>query len=200
VADTEEKRARYLLVAQQKASELEHLIAQLFDFTRMELLDQTPDLEPVDLSTLLGGVAQGTMPIREANHVALAVDMPATPVTVLGEEALLRRVFENLIDNAVRHTPEGGSITISCRWLGDAVRVVVADTGPGIPPNDLPRLFDPLFRGERSRNRRTGGAGLGLAIARRIVRAHGGEVTAGNQPHGGAAFTITLPADGGTDA
>jgi signal transduction histidine kinase len=200
VADTEEKRARYLLVAQQKASELEHLIAQLFDFTRMELLDQSPQLEPLDLGGLLGGVAQGTLPLREANRIALTVDMPATPVTVMGEEALLRRVFENLLDNALRHTPEGGSITISCRWLGDAVRIVVADTGPGIPPDDLPRLFDPLFRGERSRNRRTGGAGLGLAIARRIVRAHGGEITAGNQPEGGAAFTITLPAAGEPDA
>jgi signal transduction histidine kinase len=101
---------------------------------------------------------------------------------------------ENLLDNALRHTPEGGVIEVS--WRCEAGRVVfsVADTGPGIPQSDMPHLFDPLFRGETSRNRQTGGVGLGLAIARRALLASGGDLAAHNRQGGGAEFRGWLPA------
>ena len=106
---------------------------------------------------------------------------------------LLTRAVENLLDNAVRYTPEGGDIQVRWAQSHGQAEFSVADSGPGISPEDLAHIFAPLYRGETSRNRRTGGAGLGLAIARRLIRAHGGELTASNGPHGGAIFTAVLP-------
>jgi signal transduction histidine kinase len=107
---------------------------------------------------------------------------------------------ENLVDNALRHTQAGGEIRMSWGMEGDRFVVRVADTGPGIAAQDLPHLFTPLYRGESSRNRQTGGAGLGLATARRIVQAHGGDLTAANRSTGGAVFTMTLPVDRPADS
>jgi signal transduction histidine kinase len=111
----------------------------------------------------------------------------------VGDRHLLTRAVENLVDNALRHTPAGGEVRVSWGMEGNHVVVRVADTGPGIAARDLPHLFTPLYRGESSRNRQTGGAGLGLAIARRIVQAHGGDLTAANRATGGAVFAATLP-------
>ena len=107
---------------------------------------------------------------------------------------MLERAVENLLDNAFHYTPKGGVIEVS--WRCDVDRVVfrVADTRPGIRPADMPHLFDPLFRGETSRNRQTGGAGLGLAIARRALLAAGGDLVAMNREDGGGEFTGWLPA------
>ncbi len=121
-------------------------------------------------------------------------DDPAEPCPLMGDSHLLARVVENLLDNAVRHTPAGGRIQVRWGCEQATLHFAVADSGPGIAAHDLPHLFTPLYRGETSRNRRTGGAGLGLAIARRILRAHGGDLTAANGPTGGAVFTGTLPA------
>ena len=103
------------------------------------------------------------------------------------------RAVANLLDNALRHTPDGGRIRVRWGRTGANLVFAVEDTGPGIAPHDLPHLFTPLYRGETSRNRQTGGAGLGLAIARRILQAHGGDLTAANRSGGGAVFTGTLP-------
>src|SRR5262249_755342 len=115
------------------------------------------------------------------------------PCLVDGDAHLLTRAVENLLDNAFRHTPNGGRIVVTCAAESAGVRFSVADTGPGIAAHDLPHLFKPLFRGQTSRNRRTGGTGLGLTIARRILRAHGGDLVAGNGTGGGAMFVGTLP-------
>jgi signal transduction histidine kinase len=112
---------------------------------------------------------------------------------VAGDPVLLMRAVENVLDNAVRHTPAGGEIRVDWGQSLECVTFTVSDSGPGIATADLPHLFTPLFRGEASRNRRTGGAGLGLTIARRLLRAHGGELTAANGQGGGAVFTGTMP-------
>jgi signal transduction histidine kinase len=193
IADTPEKRARYVAVAQEKADALERLIADLFAFTRLEYLDEEPRRAPVDLAAFLSRLVEGMRPRAETKGVRLAID-PGPARTIQADEHLLTRAVENLLDNALRHTPSGGEIRVGWRIAGDTVAIDVVDTGPGIPADDLPRVFDPLYRGEGSRNRRTGGAGLGLTIARRILVAHGGDLTAANAPDGGAAFTATLPA------
>src|ERR671934_246692 len=129
-----------------------------------------------------------------ARGIALALDGPVEPCPLLGDGHLLARVIENLLDNALRHTPAGGQIGV--RWSRKDATLVFAveDTGPGIAAHDLPHLFTPLYRGEASRNRQTGGAGLGPSIAPRILRAHGGDLMAANSLEGGAVFTGTLPA------
>jgi signal transduction histidine kinase len=197
IANTPEKSARYISSAQEKASSLERLIADLFEYTRLEYLDQTPRRDPVDLGALLRRLVEGVQPQAEAKGVALALAGPAeedaaTGGAVEGDAYQLTRAVENLLDNALRHTPAGGRIEVG--WRLEEARAVftVRDTGPGIAPQDLPHIFTPLYRGENSRNRRTGGAGLGLTTARRIMLAHGGDLAAANAPGGGAIFTGSL--------
>jgi signal transduction histidine kinase len=193
IADTSEKRARYVAVAQEKAAALERLVTDLFDYTRMEYLDQAPNREPLDLAALLRRLVDGLRPQAAAKGIDLTIGTPANGCIVDGDPHLLTRAIENLLDNALRFTPNGGRVMVECGAEGAGVRFAVADTGPGIPADDLPHLFAPLFRGETSRNRRTGGAGLGLTTARNILRAHGGDLTARNRFDGGAVFTGTLP-------
>lgn len=196
IADTPAKAARYLASAQEKATTLEHLIADLFEYTRLEYLDQTPRRDTVDLGALLRRLVEGAQPQAEAKGVALHFTPPADPApdttTVEGDAHQLTRAIENLLDNALRHTPTGGRIDVALRLDDGYTSFTVRDTGAGIAPADLPHIFTPLYRGEASRNRRTGGAGLGLTTARRILLAHGGDLAATNAPDGGALFTGTL--------
>lgn len=194
IADTPEKQARYIAVAREKADALERLISDIFAYTRLEYLDEEPTRTAVDLAAFLPRLIEGMRPRAETKDVRLKLE-PGPPRTIKADEHLLTRAIENLLDNALRHTPEGGEVRLGWRVAGDRVEIEVADTGPGIPAADLPHIFDPLFRGESSRNRKTGGAGLGLAIARRILAAHGGDLTAANGNAGGAIFTASLPLD-----
>jgi len=194
VASTSEQRTRYIAIAREKADALERLISDLFDFTRLEYLDQAPHREPLDLATLLRKLVDDIQPQANAKGVTIAIVTDAGSCAISGDSHLLTRAVENLLDNALRFTPTGGSVVIACQTASEGVSFSVADTGPGISPDDLPNIFTPLYRGESSRNRRTGGAGLGLTIARRVLLAHGGDLTAANRPEGGATFTGTLPA------
>jgi signal transduction histidine kinase len=198
VADTAEKRQRYVEIAQDKAAALERLITDLFEFTRLEYLEQAPNRELLDFGILLTRQADSMRPQAEAKEVQLTVAPLPHNCTVFGDPHLLSRAVENLLVNAIRHTPNGGHVWIECRVEPLWVRFSVCDTGAGIPEADLPRIFNPLFRGEQSRNRRTGGVGLGLTIARRIMQAHEGDLAAGNHSSGGAIFTGTLPRSRGT--
>ncbi len=192
VAATPEKVAQYLGMCRTQADALERRIADLFAFTRLEYLEQEPERAPLELGKLLRETVEAARPLAAPKRITLALDGPEEPCPVLGDRHLLVRAVENLLDNAVRHTPEGGRIIV--RWFQRDGMVVfaVADTGPGIAAQDLPHLFTPLYRGEGARGRQSGGAGLGLSIARRILRAHGGDLTAANAPSGGAVLTGTL--------
>ena len=103
------------------------------------------------------------------------------------------RVLNNLISNALRHTPPQGRVSVWVRRTGPRVEVTVSDTGDGIRPEDLPHIFERFYRGEKSRNRATGGAGLGLAIARGIVRAHGGDIDVESKVGMGTQFSFHIP-------
>ena len=108
------------------------------------------------------------------------------------DAALIERAVANLIDNALRYTPEGSAVTLSAKAEADGVALTVADSGPGIAPQDLAHVFERFFQGSRHREGR-GHAGLGLAIVRRVAQLHGGTVQAANRAGGGAVFTIALP-------
>jgi len=181
--------------AQDPVDALARLIADLFAYTKVEYLDQALERELLDLGALLRQTMAGLQPLAAEKDLVVTLDGPATPCTLVGDRHLLTRAVENLADNALRHTPAGGEIRVSWGTEDHQIVVRVADTGPGIAAHDLPHLFAPLYRGESSRNRQTGGAGLGLTIARRIIQAHGGDLTAANRVTGGALFTVTLPVD-----
>jgi signal transduction histidine kinase len=194
VAATPEKIAHYVHSSLARADALERLIADLFAFTRLEYLEQEPERAPLELGALLRSTSDGARPLAADKQIEIVLDGPDEPCLLLGDEHLLGRAVANLLDNALRHTPERGQISIHWGRKGETLTFSVADTGPGIAEHDLPHLFTPLYRAESSRNRQTGGAGLGLTIARRILRAHGGDLTASNSPERGAIFTGTLPA------
>ena len=119
------------------------------------------------------------------------VDLPAELPPVHVDAPLVTQVIANLVENAIKHTPPGTRISISAELEDDAVRVCVDDTGPGLPPGDPDRLFAKFQRGREENN--VGGAGLGLAICRAVVNAHGGRIAAMQRPGGGARFVFTLP-------
>ena len=105
----------------------------------------------------------------------------------------ISRVLDNLLSNALRYSPPGGRILIAAERTAEGVQVTVDDNGPGFDEEDIPRLFEQFYRGEQARSRATGGAGLGLAIARAIVEAHNGRIWAENRPQGGARVAFILP-------
>jgi signal transduction histidine kinase len=121
------------------------------------------------------------------------VELPERPLTVHGHRDSLERLLTNLIENAIRHTPEGGHITLSAHEAGDEVVIAVADTGEGIPPEHLPHVCDRFYRVDAARSRAEGGAGLGLAICQSIVRAHGGRLAIESEVGRGTTVRVTLP-------
>ena len=148
---------------------------------------------PVDLEPLVLEVFEVGARLGRTAGVAVRVDA-TTPTAVAGDAAALRRALLNLVENAVKYTPPGGKVEIALGRTDGMAEVTVADTGIGIEPDDLERIFEPFRRLDAARARDTGGAGLGLAIARSIVIAHGGLVTVESRPGSGSRFTVRLPA------
>jgi two-component system sensor histidine kinase BaeS len=148
----------------------------------------------VDLADLLETCRTAHYAVAEADGVRLSV--AAESVRVLADPDRLRQVIGNLVTNALRATPSGGSVTLSATRLGDVARLQVADTGTGIDQDALPNVFDRFWRADSARGRRTGGSGLGLAIARQIVTDHNGRIEVDSQVGVGTTFIITLPAAG----
>ena len=182
---------RYLDRAQEKAAHLDRLVSDLFTFSRLEYARNPIAFDEVDVGQLTQRAAEGVEAPAAARGCIVKVDDVKPGLVVRGDADALLRVLTNLLDNAIRHSR--GHVVVSGQCVNGAVRVEVADDGPGFDPSDLPHVFEPLFRSERARPAATGCAGLGLAIARRLARAHGGDLKAANDPAGGARTTVTLP-------
>jgi signal transduction histidine kinase len=173
-----------LRLAQAKASLLDRLVDALFTFSRLEHASPELTHEALDAVTLAHEAAD-TVDSR------IAVVAAASPVALEGDHAALLRVLVNLLENAVRHARS--QVELHVRAEGEDVVFEVLDDGPGVAPDDLPKLFEPLFRADRARNSATGGAGLGLAIVQRLSTAHRGSVKAENRSGGGARFVVRFP-------
>ena len=174
------------------------LLSRLVDDLRLLAQVDGGDLQLQRTQTRLEELVQSCVdalrPRAEAKGVSLGVDMAGTLPGLDLDPARIAQAVGNLLDNAVTHTPEGGSVTVSAQAGAGAVEVQVADTGPGIAPDDLQRIFDRFYRADPSRSRSTGGTGLGLTIARRLVEAHGGSIEAESVVGRGSRFIIRLPA------
>jgi signal transduction histidine kinase len=123
----------------------------------------------------------------------LKAETPAEPLFLEGDAARLRQVLGNLVGNALRYTPRGGTIVLAARPHDGRARIVVSDSGPGIATEDLPHVFDRFYRSDAARARASGGSGLGLAIAQALVRAHQGTISVESEPGQGARFIVDLP-------
>ncbi|MEU0550252.1 HAMP domain-containing sensor histidine kinase [Micromonospora sp. NPDC005979] len=176
----------------EEATLLQHVIADLQDLAEAEAGALRLHPETVYLADLLGQVAEAYRVQADRAGVTLSVLLDADP-QVYADPVRLRQVVGNLVGNAVRHTPTGGSVTISAGAADGQVTIAVADTGSGISAEHLPRVFDRFWRAEKSRSRQTGGSGLGLAIVRKLVEAHQGTVQVESTPTKGSTFTVHLP-------
>lgn len=149
---------------------------------------------PVNLGFLLERIVSRFQAQAKAHQVSIEIDSaPACP-EISGDAARLEQILGNLLSNALRYTPSGGRIVLRLSCSPSQVQVAVRDSGPGIPPESLPFIFERFYRAGKSRSRSEGGSGLGLAIARQLAEAHHGTLEAVNDPEGGAIFTLTLPA------
>ncbi len=171
---TGETRERYLREMRTHVEALTALIDDLFELSRIEAGEISWTMRQVELCELIGETVAAMRAPAEARGVALAADLPTEAVLARADAEKLQRVLFNLIQNAIRHTPADGSVTVRARAAGAGVEVEVADEGEGISPADGERVFEAFFRGDESRSE--DGAGLGLAISRAIVEAHGGRI------------------------
>lgn len=152
--------------------------------------------EAIDLAAVVAHAVARHRDAAKIRGVALAQEVPAEPLPLEADPARLEQVLENLIQNALHATPAGGEIRVEAAPHEGGAEITVSDTGCGIPEEELDRVFERFFRGE---GRRGGGTGLGLAVTRRLVELHGGEVSAASSPEGGATFRVRLPARPGPD-
>jgi signal transduction histidine kinase len=165
------------------------MLTTLMDISEAETGTMKLNVSPVDLAALAGEVRDLYEDAVEAAGLAFTVAVPGDLV-VSADRDRLRQAIANLVDNAIKYTPTGGRVDLTASVSGSVVEIRVSDTGPGIPEHDLPRIFDRLYRGDRSRATR--GLGLGLSLVRASVEAQGGRVTVESAPGGGSAFTIHL--------
>lgn len=193
IASTPEKLAHYVAVCKEKAAHLERLVSDLFAFTRLEYMEQTLQRERFDLYEVLHMTVESMVGRAQEKEIALETSPTEEECLISGDPHLLERAITNLLDNALRHTPTKGKIAIRLERESENVLLTLQDTGPGFSPDDLTHIFEPMYRGDTSRNASTGGAGLGLTIARRIFRSHGGDLWAENAPSGGALLTARIP-------
>ena len=191
-----------------QALHLSRLVEDLRVLAQAEAGALQLQLSPTRIEELLQSTVEAVRPRADAKGINLGFDVDASLPTLDLDATRISQVIGNLLENAITHTPEDGRVMVSARVLRQAqdergsvevderqvVEVTVADTGPGIAPEDLPRIFDRFYRTDPSRDRSTGGAGLGLTIARRLAEAHGGIIGAESEIGRGSRFTVQLPA------
>lgn len=178
-----------------EAKRLTQLVDNLLTLTRLESPAFQLDLAPVNLSALVEEALLQISDLADERKLALSLNITPGLPRLPGDRARLKQVLLNLLDNALKYTPPGGEITVTLRHEAEPPRVVCAvqDTGEGIPPDDVPYIFDKLYRARRAKGRPVEGSGLGLTIAQQIIRAHGGDITAQSELGKGTTFTLMLP-------
>ncbi len=187
------ERSRYLDMARKHTLRLGTLIGDLFELAKLDSANVTPSLEAFSLPELAQDIAQEFQVEAERRNIALNIEAdPATAFTV-GDIGLIQRVLENLVRNAVQFSPDDSEITISIAERDQAVSVAVADRGPGIAEEDLPRIFDRFYRALDGEEARSDSSGLGLAIVKRILDLHGSRITVESRLSTGTRFQFELP-------
>jgi signal transduction histidine kinase len=192
----EPTRERYLAIIGEETRKLEELIGDLLDLARLEGGGGTLDFKDVAISELFGRVVDRHGPTIRDRQITVVPRIEPADLGVRGDPQRLEQALQNLASNALRHTPEGGTIELGASIGADGVHIRVADSGPGIPTEHLPRVFDRFYKVDPSRSvsSTASGSGLGLSIVQAIVERHGGRITASNGAKGGAIFEIVLPA------
>ncbi|MBI5344149.1 MAG: PAS domain-containing sensor histidine kinase [Deltaproteobacteria bacterium] len=189
-----ETEKEFLRIIDRHATRMSRLIDDLLTLSKLESHQMTIESAPVDLKELIVSVAAGFEKQAKDKGIGISTDMPEGHLTALGDRDRLEQVIVNLLDNAIKYTSAGGSVGISARKADGVVRVDVADTGIGIPREEMPRIFERFYRVDKARSRDLGGTGLGLAIVKHIIQGHNGRVSVESFPGKGSTFSVTLKA------
>ncbi len=190
---SEAERRHYLDLAAKHGQRLSQLIAELFELAMLESQGRELHFEAFSLAELVQDVAQKFELETEKHGLTLETEIPSGAPFVSGDIALIERVLENLIENAIKYTPQGGRIRLSLVPGPGHIAARVSDTGVGIPADEIPHIFERFYRVEKSRGVGPGGTGLGLAIARRILELHGSAIAVESKPGDGTSFSFELP-------
>lgn len=193
---SQEEVREYIDIALRQSQRLRRMVEDLFELASLEAREMEPECEPTAIAELVQDVTQKNTLRAENAGIDLKIEQPSTLSMVMADIAMTERVLDNLIGNAIDHTPSGGIVTLRLESGDDCVLVSVADSGTGIPENDLPNIFLPFYRGVMAA-RDGGHAGLGLAIANRMVKLQSGHLWVANKDDSGAVFTFSLPVASG---
>lgn len=193
VGELTDKQQEVLAACRQDCERLENLMRDLLDLSKIEAGESKPQLSPVNARNLIGSAAEALRPQVEAKELQFKIEIPPDIPSMLADRTQIERVIVNLVGNAMRYTRRGGEIQIGAARREHAVAVSVCDTGSGIPSEYLPHIFDKFVQVPDAP---TGGAGLGLAISKSIVEAHGGQISVQSELGRGSTFTFTLPVAG----
>jgi two-component system OmpR family sensor kinase len=188
-----DERIQYLDVAMRHCRRINTLVSDLFELAKLDARETVPHREPFSIGELVQDVVQKFQLTAQHKEVAIKTTAGRDLPFVFADIALIERVFENLLDNALRHTPQGGAISVTLHTVGEDVMVDVGDTGSGIPASELPHIFDRFYQLDKSREGRSGHSGLGLAISRRIMELHGSALDVKSAVNEGTTFSFALP-------
>jgi signal transduction histidine kinase len=193
-----DKRAEFAKTIFSNTKRMQRIVDELLDLSRIESGHWKPRSQQVRIAEAAGDVIGRVAPAAKSKGVSLETSIDADAAIVFADRTALEQILLNLLENSLRHTPPGGRIAIEAKPANSGIILIVRDTGSGIPPEHLPRIFERFYRADSGRSREAGGTGLGLAIVRHLVEAHGGSVRADSEVGAGTTIEIFFP--DGTDA
>jgi two-component system phosphate regulon sensor histidine kinase PhoR len=182
----------FLEIVARHSGRMERLVTDLLRLARLDAKQEVLDVAPCDIQQIAGAVVADLSQTIDAKRQRPTIAVAPDASTIEADPAKLHDIMRNLVENAVNYSPDGADVRVDAVRRDAMIDIVVSDSGPGIPPADLARVFERFYRVDKSRSR-PGGTGLGLAIVRHLVELHGGSVMAENRPEGGARFTVSLP-------
>ena len=187
------KRREFLEIIDRHTGRMERLVRDLLRLARLDAHQETADLRSINVASLFRAVTTDLSERIERQRIQVDIDVDAAAAAIEADPTKMHDAMRNLLENAVNYSTAGGHIELTARVVGDRVMLSVGDHGPGVPEDDLGRVFERFYRVDKSRAHNPAGTGLGLSIVRHLVELHGGRVSARNRAEGGAVFTIALP-------
>ena len=192
VVETEEEKNRYLKTIRDEASRISILLQDLTEISKLETGETSVDLQPFSVKEVVERALSGVEIFASNRNIGLKKELPEESISAVGDEDRIQQVLIILMDNAINHIPAEREVKITVSRVGKLVRFCISDTGDGIPPEDLPHIFERLFKSDKSRTKKGTGSGLGLAIAKQIIKAHGKDISVKSSKKG-TSFSFELP-------